>query len=77
VATKETIIVEKGIPLPASEKSQPKQYPFGTMEVGDSFFSIVSKQTLWQYCSRQHKLDSSKKFTVRPEGRGSRVWRVA
>jgi len=72
--------IEKGIPIP--EKSYIK-YPWGKMEVGDSFFlffeytkrehqSISGSQASWK---RYNK--SNYKFTIRKVDGGIRAWRLS
>lgn len=67
-------VIENDVPLPADAGTRQK-YPFGALEVGDSFFvaGVKSKQisgTAAQY-SRRHGI----KLIVRTEGDGVRVWR--
>lgn len=70
------IKIEKGIPLtnPVHPGGQ-RKYPFGEMELGDSFY--------WD--GKRHRVDSAasyygkrnnKKFAVRKEGSGARCWRT-
>ena len=72
--------VEKGIPIP--ERSN-KKYPWGEMEVGDSFFikceytrlkhqSIGGSKTNWK---KRHNPNC--KFTVRRVDGGIRAWRIS
>lgn len=70
--------IEKGVPVPphragAGAKGQSK-YPFGTMNVGDSFTAAlpaVKGVHRWLLVNK-----SSRKFTARREGDGYRIWRV-
>jgi hypothetical protein len=69
------VVIEKGIPVPQLHQSA--KFPFGVMEVGDSFFVVgVTAMTLHQ-SMRRHR---PRRFTSRrlTEGgvRGIRIWRV-
>lgn len=66
-------LVEKGIPVP--RVSGRAVYPFPLMEVGDSF-SIDGKERVAAAASvfgKRHGV----KFSLRKDGEGYRVWRVA
>ena len=72
------LLIDKGVPLPPRRKGgPPDKYPFPGMEVGDSFFAAnyedprVMSNLAWK---RGKKL--GRKFSVRTEGDGVRVWRV-
>ena len=76
--------IEKGIPMPAeSERRKRTRYPFGAMEVGDSFWIPVEPDrrrfvqqsviTAWRHC----RVKRGWTFTSRVDGEGIRVWRVA
>ena len=80
-------IIEKNIPFPVSERKPPKpresRFPFGQMEVGDSFLvpleNIKSKNpymSISQSCYKYSK-KSGKKFRARRNGDNFRVWRMA
>lgn len=66
-----TIKIEKGIPLRLYYK-----YPFGDMEVGDSFFAENIKTSCLANAAHQYGTRHNMKFTCRKEGTGSRVWRI-
>ncbi len=66
-----TIKVDKGIPLPPHQN---RQYPFSTMEVGDSFFS-PKKHVRFQTSINGDRL--KRKFASRAEKSGVRIWRIA
>ena len=73
----QTFIIEKNVPLP-SAKSQggTSKYPFGEMQVGDSFFFGGPATRIRSACSisaRRH----NRRYSVRVEGSGFRVWRTA
>lgn len=65
--------IEKNIPMPVGRGN----YPFASMQVGDSFFVPRMKaQTLSAAaCGYQKKLNM--KYTVRTVDGGVRVWRIA
>lgn len=73
------IKIEKNIPLPtrAAYKPRGEKYPeLRQLEVGDSFVVPISVAALSTHARRVAK-DTKRKFVVRPEGEGSRVWRKA
>lgn len=70
--------IEKNIPL---KHGRSRKYPFGDMEVGDSFLVNIKNDPK----NDRHNLSSTasyfgirnnKKFSVRKDGDGFRVWRV-
>ena len=70
--------IEKGIPLPEGRRGRKKLYPFGEMEIGDSFVVPVNSQTLSMYkmiggYTRHLK---PKKFIARKNEDVIRVWRI-
>lgn len=76
----ENIVIEKGIPLTAirrKEKQAPK-YPFGLMEIGDSFLAKGKNiKSFSPYISVWVRRNSSdRKFSCRSVDGGVRVWRV-
>ncbi len=64
------IEIEKGIPIPPPRRHRKSQYPWDSMEAGDSFFTTkpTGKNLAAQRLGRR--------FTVRREGDGRRVWRI-
>ena len=65
--------IDKDRPIPARRYSF--KYPFGEMEVGDSFLAENKKAV-----SAAHAWASAHpgvKFATRSEGDGTRVWRLA
>ena len=68
------IKIEKNIPLPLRPRSD--KYPLAQLEVGDSFFAPIGAAALAAHARRFGKANQ-RKFIVRPEGDGSRVWRKA
>ena len=74
-----SIKIEKNIPMPTRAASKPRaeKYPeLRQLEVGDSFMVLISTAALSNHARRVAK-DTGRKFLVRPEGEGSRVWRKA
>lgn len=62
--------------VPQTPESR-RRYPFGDMEVGDSFwFSAAIYQQATPAASYYGKRNN-KKFSVRKDGDGYRCWRVA
>jgi hypothetical protein len=77
--------IEKGIPIPRFTSGK-KEYPFETLQIGDSFFrpcldkneAVVIANSIRALASRRGK-DSKKSFTVRlvaANGFGVRCWRI-
>ena len=74
-----SIKIEKNIPMPTRAASKPRaeKYPeLRQLEVGDSFMVSISTAALSNHARRVAK-SMNRKFIVRPEGKGSRVWRKA
>jgi len=68
--------IEKNVPLQGTKRGAPPKYPFGEMEVGDSFFvpgktpkSIGASMANW---ARRYGV----RFAARSVDGGVRVWRV-
>jgi len=73
-------VIEKNIPAPKVRKAG-KRYPFGDMEVGDSFnagvLSYADRGRL-SSAATQHAKYYGKKFTTRTDDDGNiRCWRIA
>lgn len=67
--------VEKSVPYPGRRRS--KQFPFESMEVGDSFLTDTSSKSLIYFHMRRHAPKRFISRTVRePSGFGLRVWRI-
>ena len=69
------IQVEKNVPMPTT--GMRNKYPWGAMEVGDSFRSAGStvanlRASAYAFSRR----NAGKKFAVRAEEGGARAWRV-
>lgn len=72
------IKIEKNVPLPArNNKPRAEKYPeLRQLEVGDSFVVSITAPALANHARLVAK-EMKRKFVVRPEGEGSRVWRKA
>jgi uncharacterized protein (DUF2249 family) len=66
--------IEKGIPMPKSSEYEAK-YPFAKMEVGDSF-RVEERRESVASAARSYGCRIGKKFSVRKEEGGMRIWRV-
>lgn len=83
---RETIKVEKNIPIPSSmNKQNNRLYPFESMEKGDSFFVKLKAgkkrnvlQSSLNVCAKafilRYKLNW--KFQIRSQWDGVRIWRI-
>ena len=73
--------IEKGVALP--DYYRVSTYPFGDMEVGDSFFVPFGDEDLNSISTRVHSAvgqrnrREKRKFTTRRVSGGMRVWRIA
>ena len=69
------IQIEKNIPLPARKpQSRAEKYPLSQLNVGESFLAPIKSAALASHARRVAK-SMDRKFVVRPEGEGARVWR--
>lgn len=70
-----TFEIQKGIPV-TETRGTPRRYPWGEMEVGDSFF--VPGMTTSNFGGRRTDAERRHgiKIATRKEGDGVRVWRV-
>jgi hypothetical protein len=66
--------IERGLPLPPDAKVG--VYPFGEMEVGDSFLTAVARRRVAAAASDYGKRHG-RRFSVRQQADGLRVFRVA
>lgn len=73
-------VIDKGIPIPDETRGRKRIWPFGDMEVGDSFFlagdSVKCQRVLGSastYYQRRHAMT----FVTRKVEGGARIWRVA
>lgn len=70
-----TYVIEKGVPLPANFRRD--RYPFGAMEVGDSFAVPTRKVRAAISSASQHGKRTGRKYVSRKSDDGIRIWRVA
>jgi hypothetical protein len=66
-----TYKIEKGVPIIGRQK-----YPFGEMEVGDSFLADEALLDRLRAAAAHFGKNHNKKFAVRQVPEGVRVWRV-
>lgn len=75
-----TFKIEKGIPVPKHNTRFAKQYPFGKMEIGDSFLVPLaadkSPSSVYSALSQAKKRLKINLTSARVDG-GVRVWRIA
>ena len=68
------IKIDKDIPLPTRvNNSHGHKYPLAQLNVGESFFAPVKPSAIYAYIRRVN--DQDRRFVVRPENDGARVWR--
>jgi len=74
------IKIEKNVPIPKKKGSGRKaKYPFGEMDVGDSFFvDNILPRTLYQSAkSWNRRSGNDVRWKVYKEGEfGARIWRI-
>ena len=71
--------IEKNVPKPVTMKAYHSKYPFGTMEVDDSFLIPNAKveEKIWVRQAASHYAKRNNvKFVTRTTDEGLRVWRV-
>jgi hypothetical protein len=68
----DTYKIEKGVPLPDTLRTP--TYPFKEMEIGDSFFVESRSKKAGIHSTAKHYGIT---ITIRKQGSGFRVWRVA
>ena len=74
------IKIEKGVPVPPAQNGRPVTYPFGEMNIGDSFFvADVGKRFSIYSQVRYYNEKNGRTIQVvqRRESNGVRVWRIA
>lgn len=70
--------IDKNVPLPSNVRLYGKyMYPYDQLQVGESFFVAKEQRNLTGSMRKYEARHPGKKFTVRPEGVGSRIWRTA
>ena len=74
------IEIRNDIPLPARARKDraPKdpKYPVAELNVGQSFWVKLTKASLYAHALKVAKT-TGRKFVVREEGEGARIWRKA
>lgn len=73
------IAIEKGVEMPEGRVRVKRKYPYGEMEVGDSFVvENDSPSRMVNVCGMNRKmgLKLKRRFTARKQEDGIRVWRV-
>lgn len=73
------ITIEKGVEMPVGGVRKRMKYPYGEMEVGDSFVvenDCSSRMVNVCGMNRKMGLKLGRKFTARKQDDGIRVWRV-
>jgi hypothetical protein len=73
------IAIEKGVDIPAGRMRKRLSYPYGEMEVGDSFVvenDCASRMVNVCGMNRKMGLRLGRKFTARKQGDDIRIWRV-
>lgn len=68
--------IEKGIPVPKKMVDRKSKYPFGAMEVGDSFFVKDGNIRNMSRISSTHAKKMPYRFSCRTVEGGVRVWRT-
>lgn len=77
-----TFKIEKNVPLSEAAQRKYKRWPFAEMKIGDSFYlslkdagqnGVVVRPAASYFGIRNRDY----KFTVRKDGEGYRVWRIA
>lgn len=70
------IKIDKNVPYTTASKGAPK-YPFGEMDIGDSFFVDVAVKSNTVTAACQYGLRNGKKFSIRKHDGAYRCWRIA
>lgn len=76
VAARTEFKIEKNALVPPPS-GRPRRYPFGDMEVGDSFWFAAAIYLQAAPAAAYYGKRNNKKFSVRKDGDGYRCWRVA
>ena len=70
------IEIRNDVPFPTRAVKVEPKYPIAELEVGESFWVPIAKASLYSHALRVSKA-TERKFVVRAEAEGSRVWRKA
>ena len=75
--------IEKSVPFPRGKATKYHDWPFGQMEISDSFFVPVSGSRADRAHAQsgalqaaRHERNKGKKFMTRKEEGGFRMWRI-
>lgn len=70
------IKIDRNVPIPEGARHA-CEYPFKKMTPGDSFYTEKGPAIMRTICNnKKRKIGIRKKFVIRAEKKGSRVWRV-
>lgn len=71
------ITIDSNIPLPVrARKDCAPKYPIAELNVGQSFWVKLTRAGLYVHALKVAKA-TGRKFVVREEGEGARIWRKA
>lgn len=73
------IVIRSDVPLPkraAVGRRRGSKYPFGELDVGQSFFMDVKPAAMRSALAIYKKKNPDRKFAVRADGTGASVWRT-
>ena len=71
------IEIRNDIPLPVrARKDRTPKYPIAELNVGQSFWVKLTKASLYAHALKVAKA-TGRKFVVREDGEGARIWRKA
>lgn len=73
-------VIEKNVPIPsgAGKDGRLSKYPFGLMEVGDSFLAPEEQRNAVRSMATYHTRKTKQQFVVRKAEDGKvRCWRVS
>jgi len=70
------IKIDKGIPAPSAAGPGVTHRPFATMAVGESFRIEAADAHRTRVAASKYARRHGKRFTVRKDGDGYRVWRT-
>ena len=71
-----SIKIDKDVDLPERGAGRPNTYPFGEMEVGDSFFVDGIPKERVRSAANQYGIRHGRKYATRSVDGGIRVWRA-
>jgi len=71
------IVIEKGVPLPATGTGRPSIYPWRKMDIGDSFFIPGTTTKKFAGQAGRAAIRTGRRFSTRTVDGGVRVWRIA